>query len=402
MKIISGGQTGVDRAALDLALSLGVDCGGWCPAGRLDEAGRIPEHYPVEELPGGGFAERTAQNVADSDGTLIIYSSTLEGGTEATRRACIEKQKPYELIDADKLSIEAATPRALAFVRERKIEVLNVAGPRAGEWAGGYDYARQVLSRILQAPHLSFVIPAHNEEHELPQALQAVRAAAEASQQRYEIIVVDDASTDTTAEVARNFGARLVTVNLRQIAAVRNAGARVAQGDVLFFVDADTQISPVHVAEALACLTSGCIGGSARFQLDRKVPFWAHVFLYLFCAMYFLFRLGIGAFIFARRADFEAVGGFDEQYFAGEEMYLTLALRKRGRFVILPHPITTSARKMSMHSGPYLFGQWLLLLLGGERRLRKRERLGIWYDGKRERRESAVAMRDKPVGHTFR
>ena len=74
LKIISGGQTGVDRAALDVSLKHGIDCGGWCPAGRLDEFGRIPDRYPVRELQAGGFAERTMQNVKDSDGTVVIYS----------------------------------------------------------------------------------------------------------------------------------------------------------------------------------------------------------------------------------------------------------------------------------------------------------------------------------------
>jgi predicted Rossmann-fold nucleotide-binding protein len=73
LKIISGGQTGVDRAALDVALRHGIECGGWCPAGRLDEFGKIPDHYPVQELQGGGFTERTLQNVKDSDGTVVIY-----------------------------------------------------------------------------------------------------------------------------------------------------------------------------------------------------------------------------------------------------------------------------------------------------------------------------------------
>src|SRR5678815_754424 len=88
MKIISGGQTGVDRAALDVALSLGLDCGGWCPEGRLAEDGTIPARYPVRELPGGGFVQRTAQNVTDSDGTLIIHHGDLRGGTRETARLC--------------------------------------------------------------------------------------------------------------------------------------------------------------------------------------------------------------------------------------------------------------------------------------------------------------------------
>jgi hypothetical protein len=84
MKIISGGQTGVDRAALDAAMKHGIECGGWCPAGRLDEFGKIPEQYPLQELEHGTFADRTLQNVKDSDGTAIIYFDKLRGGTAQT------------------------------------------------------------------------------------------------------------------------------------------------------------------------------------------------------------------------------------------------------------------------------------------------------------------------------
>jgi glycosyltransferase involved in cell wall biosynthesis len=233
---------------------------------------------------------------------------------------------------------------------------------------------------------ISFIIPAHNEEHELAATLQAITAAA--AGRTYELIVVDDDSTDATAEIARGFGARVEHVQLRQIAAVRNGGARVANGEILFFVDADTHINAVVVTAALRALDSGCVGGSARLKLDREVPFWASLFITAFCAIYFAANLGVGAFIFTRRADFEAIGGFDEQYFAGEEVYLTLALRKRGRFVILREPVTTSARKVRMHSGANLLRQWLAMLLGGKRVLRQRKRLDIWYDGKREHRAS--------------
>src|SRR5437588_587731 len=84
VKIISGGQTGVDRAALDVALKHGIKCGGWCPAGRLDESGKIPDHYPVKELKRGGNEERTFRNVEESDGTIVIFFHELSGGTAYT------------------------------------------------------------------------------------------------------------------------------------------------------------------------------------------------------------------------------------------------------------------------------------------------------------------------------
>jgi predicted Rossmann-fold nucleotide-binding protein len=145
VKIISGGQTGVDRAALDVALKHGIECGGCCPAGRIDEFGRIPDQYPLQELESGGFTERTLQNVKDSDGAVIIYPGKLGGGTEQTLRFCVEQQRPHKLIDASKVSAEDAAKLIFDFILEHKIEVLNVAGPRQSEWPEGYDYAFRAL-----------------------------------------------------------------------------------------------------------------------------------------------------------------------------------------------------------------------------------------------------------------
>lgn len=151
MKIISGGQTGVDRAALDVALKHGIESGGWCPTGRVDEIGRIPDRYPVEELEDGGFIERTLQNVKDSDGTVIIYPGKLSGGTEQTLHFCVEQRRPHELIDPSNVSTQKAAQLIADFVRENKIDILNVAGPRASEWPEGYDYAYRTLDSFLDA-----------------------------------------------------------------------------------------------------------------------------------------------------------------------------------------------------------------------------------------------------------
>lgn len=233
-------------------------------------------------------------------------------------------------------------------------------------------------------PIFSFVVPAHNEEHELPATLRAIRAAAHATRESYEIIVVDDASTDATAEIARAAGVRVISINRRQIAAARNAGGRAARGDVLIFVDADTRISLRLLADALQALADGCSGGSARVVADRKMSLWGTVFLRVFSTIYFATGLGAGAFLFTRRELFQAIGGFDEQYFAGEEVFFSLALKKRGRFVILREPFVTSARKLRMHSPAYVCGQLLFLCLVGQNALKTRDRLALWYDGKRE------------------
>ncbi len=233
---------------------------------------------------------------------------------------------------------------------------------------------------------LSFIVPAHNEEYELPETLRAIRAAAEQAGHDYEIVVVDDASTDATARIAREHEARVVRARLRQIAAVRNAGARAARGDTFFFVDADTRIVPEHVTGGLAALARGCAGGSARVEMEGEIPRWARMYFRLFSLVYFSANLGVGAFMFARRDTFTAAGGFDEQYFAGEEAYLTLALRKLGPFRILRTPIVTSARKLRMHSKKFVLRQLCFIFFGGKRALRQRQRLDLWYDGKRERR----------------
>jgi hypothetical protein len=149
VKIISGGQTGVDRAALDVALRHGIECGGWCPAGRLDEFGRIPDQYPVHELEAGGFTERTVRNVKDSDGTVIIYPGKLGGGTEQTVRFCVELKRPHQLIDAARLLSGDAANLTAGFVRNNNIAILNVAGPRQSEWPEGYDYASRALEGFL-------------------------------------------------------------------------------------------------------------------------------------------------------------------------------------------------------------------------------------------------------------
>jgi hypothetical protein len=175
LRIVSGGQTGVDRGALDAALELGVDCGGWCPAGRLAEDEMIPERYPVIELTDGGYAERTAQNVADSDGTLIISNGKPIGGTRETVERCMQMQKPYLVIDCKVVPIDQAIDLAVGFVshlssRAIAIEltnvrtrltaekapsrrgnlVLNVAGPRASQWPEGNAVTSQIISAILR------------------------------------------------------------------------------------------------------------------------------------------------------------------------------------------------------------------------------------------------------------
>lgn len=235
---------------------------------------------------------------------------------------------------------------------------------------------------------ISFVVPAFNEELELPATIAAIQSAMAGVNQDHEIIVVDDASTDATAEVARRGGAQIVSINRRHIAAARNAGAKASRGDILLFVDADTRINARHVVDVVAALNAGYAGGSARVITDGEIPRWARVFLKSFCAIYFAVNLGAGAFLFTSRQNFDAAGGFDEQFFIGEEIYFSLALKRLGRFKVLREPVVTSGRKLRMYSGRHVLGRTLSILFRGPNAARSRQKLDIWYDGKRETRST--------------
>ena len=232
---------------------------------------------------------------------------------------------------------------------------------------------------------ISFIVPAYNEEHELAATLSAIRAAASGTAQPFEIIVVDDASTDATREIALRANAKVIAINRRQIAAARNAGGRVAQGEYLFFIDADTRIDRAHVSGGIAALEGGYAGGSARVEMDGFVPIWGRLLLRGFSSLYFGLNLGAGAFLFTRRRNFDLVGGFDEQYFAGEEVYFSLELKKLGGFKVLREPVVTSGRKLRMYPARNFLRKFFGVILRGPRGVRSRAKLSLWYDGKRER-----------------
>ena len=145
-KIVSGGQTGVDRAALDVAFDLGIPCGGWCPKGRRAEDGRIPDRYPLRETASPAYAERTALNVRDSDGTLIITKGPPTGGTALTIQLAGRFGKPCHIVDLNGGPVAADFRR---WTKEFKIRVLNVAGPRAGEDSALQENATGFLRKIL-------------------------------------------------------------------------------------------------------------------------------------------------------------------------------------------------------------------------------------------------------------
>ena len=149
-KIISGGQTGVDRGALDAALAAEFSCGGWCPQGRLAEDGKIPDRYPLEETRSAHYLDRTHRNVEDSDGTLIIARGPLLGGTRATARFAEHIKKPSLVLDPDRHTAERMIKTTLGWLSDHSIQTLNVAGPRAGADANIQAVAEQLITRLIR------------------------------------------------------------------------------------------------------------------------------------------------------------------------------------------------------------------------------------------------------------
>jgi hypothetical protein len=148
-KIISGGQTGADRAALDVALSLNMPCGGWCPADRSAEDGAIDLRYPLTPMAGAGYRARTRQNVLDSDGTIILSFGPPTGGTQTTLKFCANHKKPVLVIDADLTTPGKAAVLLAVFILRHRIAALNVAGPRASKQPAIYLFVAQALTWLL-------------------------------------------------------------------------------------------------------------------------------------------------------------------------------------------------------------------------------------------------------------
>ena len=145
-RIVSGGQSGADRAALDVALDLGLATGGWCPQGRRAEDGPIDERYGLVETPSPDYLERTDWNVRDSDGTLIVARRPLSGGTAVTGRFARRRRKPCLVIHPDE---PGAADAAREWLRVHGIAVLNVAGPRESSGVDSYDATRRLLEAVL-------------------------------------------------------------------------------------------------------------------------------------------------------------------------------------------------------------------------------------------------------------
>jgi glycosyltransferase involved in cell wall biosynthesis len=228
---------------------------------------------------------------------------------------------------------------------------------------------------------LSFIVPAHNEERWIGKCLDSIREAMDEIAKPYEVIVVDDASSDATHQIAEQMGARMLRVELRLIAAVRNAGVRVASGDTFFFIDADTEANESAIRAALDALRSGASGGGCVPEFVDPRPVWARAIIWFAVKIARRIRLVGGAFQFCTRDAYNAIGGYDESFVAGEDIAFCQAIKKIGRFVVPGPAVVTSARKLSVVGpweiislfitilirGPHYESSWIVDILYGDR-----------------------------------
>ncbi len=203
-----------------------------------------------------------------------------------------------------------------------------------------------------KAPHYSVIIPAYNEALYLPQTLQNLKKVMDTIDLPGEIIVVDNNSSDSTAEIAKTHGVRLTFEAINQISRARNAGARIALSNYFIFLDADTQIPKELLQSALKKLDEGHCGGGTLITFDRPTGPYTKLVLGAWTAISLYFKLAAGSFIYCRRDAFEAIGGFNERLYAAEEIRLSSDLKKWGKKhkksfeMIADYPVVTSARKL--------------------------------------------------------
>ena len=233
--------------------------------------------------------------------------------------------------------------------------------------------------------YYSVIIPAYNEKLFLADTLASLHLAMKTVPSVGEIIVVDNDSTDNTAEIARNYGASVVFEPFRQIARARNSGARAANSSFLVFLDADTVLPPDLLSQALKLLASGtCCGGGTLLNFDTPLPFLADRLVRFWNWLSKTNRLAAGSFIFCLTRAFFEIGGFDEKTYAGEEIYLSRRISAWGKkhnqvFTILEeHPVITSGRKFYWYSSLQI-AMLLLLFSIFPFALRSRSLCRFWY-----------------------
>jgi glycosyltransferase involved in cell wall biosynthesis len=249
------------------------------------------------------------------------------------------------------------------------------------------------FAAALSAPvKISIIVPAFNEERLLPATLEIIAAAARAFEQAgwsSELIVCDNNSTDRTAQIAAAAGARVVFEPLNQISRARNAGAAVATGEWLVFIDADSHPSAALFADVVRAIERGdCIAGGSTVTVDSTLVL-ARITVSVWNRLSRATRWLAGSFIFCDNAVFRRLGGFSERLYAAEELDLSRRLKRLARhdgkriLVLHRHPLMTSARKAHLYSWRDALRFYSRLILTGGRALRTRDGAFIWYDGRR-------------------
>ena len=238
---------------------------------------------------------------------------------------------------------------------------------------------------------LSVVVPAFNEEKLITLSLGSIRGALDANARPgldTELIVVDNNSTDRTADLAREAGATVCFEPVNQIARARNTGAVAASGDWLLFIDADSFPTPALLSEVVALIDQDEVVGCGCI-VRMEMPFWGRLSIGLWNRISMTFRWAAGSFILSRADAFRQIGGFDQKLYASEEINFSRRLkrwgRKRGKsFVILrDHPLESSNRKVELYGQSEILKALFRLALRPRKSLRDKKYLGIWYDGRR-------------------
>ncbi len=240
--------------------------------------------------------------------------------------------------------------------------------------------------------YLSIIIPAFNEAALITQCLDSISESLAANQEykfNVEIIVVDNNSTDRTAELARRCGAKVVFEPVNQIGRARNTGAFTAEGDWFLFIDADSLLNPGMLADILSMIESDQYVGCGSVMQMPESPWWGKLILKVWTVISITCRWASGALVVCRADAFRDVGGFNQSLYAADEIDLSHLLKTWGRqrglkFTILRrHPLVTSARKLKLYSCFEITHQFLQLLLSPNKALKNRDKLRIWYDGRR-------------------
>lgn len=237
---------------------------------------------------------------------------------------------------------------------------------------------------------LSFIVPAFNEQKLIGACLRSISSSlSEHKRVHAEVIVVDNNSTDDTAALATDNGARVVFEPVNQISRARNTGAATASGDWLAFIDADSELSAELLTAVVDLIDSGeYIGCGSLMQID-DLPLWGRLMLKFWGRLSVTKNWAAGSFFVCRADAFRELGGFSDKLFAAEEVELSRRLKKLARnqglrfTVLTANPVKTSNRKIDLYSGWEMFRQFGRLILRPRKSLKDKKKLNIWYDGRR-------------------